>query len=152
MFVSMYICSMNIYRGTQAHHREIMNVWEASVRETHDFLTEADIVHYKELIGSDYINQLSLYCTKQDGRITGFIGLSDGMVQMLFIAPTVRGRGIGKRLLQYAIDEHGINQVDVNEQNQQALDFYRYMGFEVTSRTEVDGAGKPYPILKMHLL
>jgi putative acetyltransferase len=143
---------MNIYQATQAHHPEIINVWEASVRATHHFLSEADIVHYKELISNDYIKHVSLYCTKQGGRITGFIGLSDGMVQTLFIDPAVRGQGIGKRLLQYAIDEHGINQVDVNEQNQQALGFYQYMGFEVTSRTEVDGAGKPYPILKMHLV
>ena len=143
---------MNIYRVTKAHHPEIINIWEAAVRKTHHFLTEDDIVRYKELISTNYINHVSLYCTKQDERITGFIGLSEGMVQMLFIDPAKHGRGIGKRLLQYAINEHSINQVDVNEQNEQALGFYRYMGFEVTSRAELDGAGKPYPILKMHLV
>ena len=143
---------MNIYQAAEEHHPEIINIWEASVRATHHFLTEADIARYKELIKNDYINRVSLYCTRHHDRITGFIGLRDGMVQMLFIDPAMRGQGIGKRLLQYAINERGINQVDVNEQNLQALNFYRYMGFEVTGRIETDGAGKPYPILKMHLI
>lgn len=142
---------MNIYQAGHEHYPEIIKVWEASVKATHHFLTDADIAHYKVLISTQYIYNMSLYCTKEDGRITGFIGLSDGMVQALFVDPAARGQGVGKRLLQYAINEHGVSQVDVNEQNEQALGFYLNMGFEVTGRTDVDGAGKPYPILKMHL-
>jgi putative acetyltransferase len=41
----------------------------------------------------------------------------------------------------------GARRVDVNEQNPQALGFYRRFGFEVVSRDAVDGLGLPYPIL-----
>jgi len=143
---------MNIYQATQTHYNELIEVWEASVRATHHFLTENDILHYKHLILNTYFEQVRLFCTKNNGSINGFIGINDDMVHMLFIHPAARGTGAGKRLLQYVIDNHQINKVDVNEQNQQALGFYKYMGFEVIGRSEVDGAGKPYPILAMQLV
>jgi putative acetyltransferase len=41
--------------------------------------------------------------------------------------------------------------VDVNEQNDQAVGFYRRMGFEVAGRSAVDGLGQPFPLLHMRL-
>jgi putative acetyltransferase len=68
---------------------------------------------------------------------------------MLFIHPAYRGKGVGRALLVYAVDTLGILRVDVNEQNEQAVDFYKYFGFKVVGRTELDGMGKPYPILNL---
>ena len=39
----------------------------------------------------------------------------------------------------------------MNEQNPQAIGFYLKMGFEVESRDELDGLGKPYPLLHLRL-
>ncbi|SPU55612.1 Uncharacterized N-acetyltransferase YjaB [Brevundimonas vesicularis] len=41
--------------------------------------------------------------------------------------------------------------VDVNEQNIQALGFYERLGFKVTSRSAVEGQGRPYPLLHLRL-
>jgi putative acetyltransferase len=41
--------------------------------------------------------------------------------------------------------------VDVNEQNEQAVGFYRHLGFEVEGRSSVDGLGLPFPLLHMRL-
>lgn len=38
---------------------------------------------------------------------------------------------------------------NVNEQNEQAVGFYKKMGFNVTERTEVDDLGRPYPLLSL---
>jgi hypothetical protein len=43
------------------------------------------------------------------------------------------------------------DELDVNEQNPQALGFYFKQGFEVIGRSEVDGMGQPYPLLHMRL-
>ncbi len=43
------------------------------------------------------------------------------------------------------------DELDVNEQNPQALGFYLKQGFEVIGRTEHDGMGQPYPLLHMRL-
>ena len=151
-----YICSIamknnTIYTATSADYPEIIAVWEASVRATHHFLTEDDIQFYKLLILNEYLDLVAVYCTKENDKITGFLGLSDDMVQMLFIHPDARGMGIGKQLLQYAIYNKGIKKVDVNEQNTQAVGFYQHLGFVIKDRLPVDGAGKPYPILSMEL-
>ncbi len=38
---------------------------------------------------------------------------------------------------------------NVNEQNEQAVGFYKKVGFKVTGRSEVDDLGKPYPLLNL---
>jgi putative acetyltransferase len=140
-----------IYQADATDFDEIITVWEAAVRSTHDFLTERDIQAYKSLIYNEYLALQDLYVTKENDAITGFIGINDDLVQMLFIDPSCRGTGIGTQLLNYAIDTHGINKVDVNEQNEQALGFYKHFGFMVTERSEGDAAGKPYPVLSMEI-
>ncbi len=58
---------------------------------------------------------------------------------------------MGKILLTYGVENFGVTNVDVNEQNVQAVEFYKHMGFETYMRTDVDDHGKNYPILKMRL-
>ncbi len=70
-------------------------------------------------------------------------------LEMLFLSKTARGRGIGKRLLQYGMEHYGVNELTVNEQNPLARGFYEHMGFEVYKRTELDEEGNPYPLLYM---
>ena len=70
---------------------------------------------------------------------------------MLFISPEHRGTGVGKLLLNHAVNELGGTKADVNEQNPQAVGFYEHLDFKVTSRSLVDGLGKPFPLLHMQL-
>ena len=70
---------------------------------------------------------------------------------MLFIAGEQRGKGFGKKLMQYGIEQYDVNFLTVNEQNPLAKSFYEYMGFKTYKRTELDEQGNPYPILYMRL-
>ncbi len=130
----------------------VVEVWEASVRATHHFLTEDDIQFFKKLV-PDALAQLEhLDCVRDDeGQVAGFIGVEGKEVASLFIHPDWRGLGIGRRLIEYAIKTLGTTDVEVNEQNEQAVGFYERMGFEVVSRSELDGMGKPFPLLHMRL-
>ncbi len=128
---------------------EVMQVWEASVRATHHFLKEKDIVLFRELIPS-YFGAVQLFAVRDTGyRILGFLGTSEDTIEMLFIHPDARGKGIGSTLLDYAVNKLHLQKVDVNEQNEQAFGFYTCKGFTVASRSEQDGTGKPYPILHL---
>lgn len=130
----------------------VVDVWEASVRATHHFLTEADIQFFKPLVqlGLPHVEHL-LAMRDRDGLVIGFIGVVDHKIEMLFIDPAWRGQGIGRQLLTHAVEVLAATLLDVNEQNPQALGFYERMGFEVFARTERDGSGKPFPLLLMRL-
>jgi len=133
-------------------YTEIVEVWEASVRATHDFLPEESIQYFKPLILNDFLDAVKLACaTNESGEILGFIGVAEGNIEMLFIAPENRGTGIGKTLLLHGLNELGASKVDVNEQNPQAIGFYEHMGFKRVGRSEEDGMGKPFPLIHMAL-
>ena len=129
-----------------------VDTWEASVRATHHFLKEEDILYFRPLILNSYLDAVALRSAKDNqGKILGFLGVSENNLEMLFIHPDKSGMGIGSKLLDYAIEELQVQKVDVNEQNEQALGFYLKKGFEVIGRSALDGSGKPYPILHMKL-
>lgn len=137
---------------TKHDYERVMEVWEGTVRATHHFLKEKDILVYKELIFNKYLDLVDLYgFTDESGVLYGFIGISGDALQMLFVDAKMRGKGIGKKLMDYALQEKRVRTVDVNEQNEQALGFYKHVGFVITGRSERDDAGKPYPILSMKL-
>ncbi|WP_299001825.1 GNAT family N-acetyltransferase [uncultured Shewanella sp.] len=131
---------------------EMLNVWENSVRATHNFITEDDIAFFKPIIIEQAFPAVTLKCIKnKQGSILGFVGVHDAKVEMLFILNEARGQGIGQRLLRYAIEQLNVTKVDVNEQNPQAVGFYEHMGFTIVSRSPLDDMGKPFPILHMAL-
>jgi putative acetyltransferase len=132
-------------------YEKLITVWESSVRATHHFLSENDIMTYRSLILTEYFDQVRLYAVKFEKKVMGFIGINEKSIQMLFIHPEARGKGLGKTLIDFAKDKHDVNTVDVNEQNEQAVGFYEKLGFVTYERTEQDGAGKPFPILSMAL-
>ncbi|GAA4889980.1 GNAT family N-acetyltransferase [Ferrimonas pelagia] len=143
---------MKIEQALPQHYSEMLAVWEDSVRATHDFISEADIAFFKPIIIEQAFPAVTLRIAKNDtGAIVGFIGVAEQSIEMLFLRGSARGQGVGKRLLQYAIEKWNVNKVDVNEQNPQAVGFYQHMGFKVTSRSPLDGMGKPFPILHMSL-
>lgn len=41
--------------------KEITDVWEASVRETHHFLLESDILFYRPLIENEYLQSINVF-------------------------------------------------------------------------------------------
>ncbi|WP_431023536.1 acetyltransferase [Halomonas sp. H5] len=143
---------MNVESAGKQDYLTLIEIWEASVRATHGFLAEEDLQELKPLILDQYLDVVELMCFKNDeGEILGFCGVHDGNIEMLFVSPEARGKGVGSLLAQYAIEAQGATRVDVNEQNHQALGFYRHIGFSVTGRSPLDGQGKPYPLLHMEL-
>lgn len=83
------------------------------------------------------------------GTMQAFMGIGGEMLEMLFVDPGWRGRGIGRALVELATGCRGVVRVDVNEQNPQTAGFYERMGFCVTGRSETDGEGRPFPLLHM---
>lgn len=129
---------------------ELLTVWEASVRATHLFLSDAEILQIKEYVPQALQGIAHLIVAEDDaGAAVSFMGIEDGRLEMLFLSPAARGQGLGRRLLEYGITRYGVRELTVNEQNPQAVGFYEHMGFATYRRTETDEQGGPYSILYM---
>lgn len=143
-------------------------LWEASVRATHDFLSEEDIPFFRQMVRNEALAAVDLYVirdtddrtdrafgsggtdgtdgnrgstatgqtgetgrdsrTNEFGGFTAFAGVAGDMLEMLFVAPGMRGKGFGRQLVNHVTRHCGVRRVDVNEQNPQAAGFLRTDG------------------------
>lgn len=134
----------------ETDYPRLIEIWESAVLNTHDFLKEEDFLYYKKQLPV-YFQYVTLVGFEQEGILAGFMGIAEENLEMLFVDNDYRGTGIGKKLIAYATANLHVTKVDVNEQNTQAVGFYKYMGFKIVRRSELDGEGKEYPILHMQL-
>ena len=130
--------------------QDLLKVWESSVRATHLFLSEDEINNIKKYVPEALLGVPHLVVAEnENGNPIGFMGISGHMLEMLFISNDSRGKGTGKQLLRYGIENYSVSELAVNEQNPLAKGFYEHMGFTVYKRTELDEQGNPYPLLYM---
>ena len=142
--------SSKIYTAGPEDYDTIVDVWEQSVRATHDFVTPDDIDRFKPLIRNEMLpNTNVVYMKDDEGRISGFAGVVGDKIEMLFVSPRYFGKGIGKKLFWHAVCEMHAYKLDVNESNVSAVNFYMRQGCKVIGRSPLDGMGKPYPILHL---
>lgn len=129
---------------------QLTQVWERSVKATHLFLSDDKITEIKKFV-PDTLSEIAhlVIAINEAGDAIGFMGVEDSKIEMLFISPDERGKGLGKAFIEYGIEHFAINQVTVNEQNPQAIGFYEHLGFSVYNRTDTDEEGRPYPLLYM---
>lgn len=176
----MFIADITAANRSDALVAQLAEVWERSVRATHTFLTEDGITELRPVVpealrgvehlsvafdGGDEpsVDGLSKGISETsaalaDGNVlcdtaipVGFMGVDGDRLEMLFLDLSARGHGLGRRLLTHAIEKLGVVELTVNEQNPAARGFYEHMGFRVVSRSPVDDAGRPYPLLTMRL-
>ena len=131
----------------------LLEIWEASVRATHLFLSEEEIGSIREYVPQALEGIAHLIAAEEEtGCPAAFMGIEDGSLEMLFIAPEERGKGLGKRLIRYGLEHYDVTRLAVNEQNLQARGFYEHMGFRVYKRADsivaptrkTDGSGRGF--------
>ena len=144
--------SIKIKKYQDEYKSEIINLWEKSVLSTHRFLKENDFIAIRKPLREMDFESLNVFCLMNECEIIGFIGLDKTKIEMLFLDPDYIGKGFGKQLIEFAFSNFHAGRVDVNEQNTNAVEFYKKFGFEPFEKTEKDNLGKGYPLLKMRLI
>lgn len=130
--------------------KQLLEVWESSVKATHLFLSENEIEEIKKYVPQALNEIPHLIIVENENQVPiGFMGIAEQHLEMLFISDEERGKGLGSELLKYGIEKYLINDLAVNEQNPLAKGFYEHMGFKVYKRTDYDEQGNPYPLLYM---
>lgn len=137
--------------SAEADREVLVDLWARSVRATHHFLTEMHFHEIHSIVSGQYLKENNVWIAAgRDGQPLGFMGLRDSHIETLFIHPDWRGKGIGKDLIRFALQESENSlTVDVNEQNEAAVGFYIHMGFSCIGRDELDPDGRPYPVLHL---
>lgn len=131
---------------------QLIEVWEDSVKATHLFLSNEEIKNIKKYVPQALKGVSHLIIIKNENNIPiAFMGIEDKKLEMLFIKNSERRKGLGKKLLNYGIENYNIKELVVNEQNPNAKGFYEHLGFRVYKRSATDKQGNPYPILYMIL-
>lgn len=131
---------------------QLVEVWERSVKATHLFLSDCERETIKQFVPQALKEIPHLVVAQKGGKVlVAFMGVEAQRLEMLFLSPEERGRGLGRQLLEYGIRQFSIRELTVNEQNPLAKGFYEHMGFQVYKRTECDEQGNPYPLLYMTL-
>jgi putative acetyltransferase len=143
---------MEIRGAIPADRDRLLDVWLRSVRATHTFVPEEEIQSMMPQVRDYLASESEFWVLCEDsGMVMGFMGMTGGRMDSLFLAPEYHGKGGGRRLVRYAQELHGELTVDVNEQNTAARGFYEACGFIVVGRSEMDDQGRPYPLLHMRL-
>ena len=144
---------MRIRPARTEDHTALVSLWERSVRATHGFLTNEDILSLRPLVAEALAQptiEWWVLASDADAPL-GFLGFANDAIEALFIDPDHTGAGGGRRLIAHAqtlADDRPLT-VEVNEQNEAAVGFYAAQGFVVFDRMPTDSAGRPFPLLRM---
>lgn len=71
------------------------------MRATHDFLVEGDIEFYRPFVREN-CEKLPLLLHYEGDEIVAFLGYDMTSIEMLFVDPDYRGKGIGRDLIEWA--------------------------------------------------
>ncbi|MBK4714881.1 MULTISPECIES: acetyltransferase [Tenebrionibacter/Tenebrionicola group] len=140
---------ISIRRPRHDEGEQLIAIWCRSVDATHHFLSAEYRAELEPLVRS-FLPEAPLWvAVNAHDEPVGFMILSGQHMDALFVDADRRGRGVGRILVEHALSQAPELTTNVNEQNEQAVGFYKKMGFKVTGRTEIDDRGKPYPLLNL---
>ncbi|PPF43196.1 GNAT family N-acetyltransferase [Pseudoclavibacter sp. AY1F1] len=142
---------MSIRPAVTADFPALHALWRRSVEATHAFLSRSQL----DAIAVDvrgYLPRLSdLRVAAQGDEVAGFIAVEGDTIEALFVDAKAQGCGVGSALLRSVLAGRTTLRVDVNEQNPSGRAFYASRGFIEVGRSELDGEGRPFPLLHLQL-
>ena len=78
------------------------------MKATHLFLSDDEINIIKQYVPQALKEvPVLVVAENRNGSPEGFRGVADKMLEMIFVSNESRGKGIGKKLLQYGIENYG---------------------------------------------
>lgn len=126
-------------------------IWFKASQSAHAFLGSERLQRHRELVETVYLPDTEVWVATRNGKTVGFIGLIDSFIGALFVAPNAQGSGVGYALAAHALALKGRLELQVYQSNENALAFYRRLGFAETGRVDEDDEGLPFAVVKMRL-
>lgn len=73
-----------------------------------------------------------------DGLIKGFLQMKEREICKIYVDTFFQSKGIGKELIEYAINEYDANNLWALEKNERAISFYTKHGFNLTGEKKFE--------------
>lgn len=83
-----------------------------------------------------------------DGIIRGFMEIDGQEIVKFYVDSFFKGKGIGKRMMNYALSHFDIKYLWALEKNEDALGFYQKMGFKISDERKLEEGTSEY-LLKL---
>lgn len=109
---------------------KIMEIWLNSNIEAHNFIDKSYWEKNFEMV-KNALPQADIYIYEENNNIMGFVGLVENYIAGIFVEKNFRGKGTGKKLLDYAKSIKNNLTLNVYEKNIDAVKFYKREGFTV---------------------
>lgn len=81
-----------------------------------------------------------------DGILRGLVGLDGKEIKKLYVDPCFQGRGVGARLLRYAVEKRGAAFLWALEKNTRGVAFYQRHGFFPSGQRKLEEGTAEYLI------
>ncbi|SOC92194.1 Acetyltransferase (GNAT) domain-containing protein [Rhizobium sp. AN5] len=134
-----------------ADTQNLSRIWLDASLLAHPFIGTQRLREQQRLIEDTYLPLSETFVATQAGDPVGFISLLDSFIGGLFVAPAQQGKGIGRRLIAHALGLKGELSLEVYTANEQAMRFYRSLGFLEVSRRSTDDGGLPFENARLSL-
>lgn len=116
---------------------KVMNIWLTTNIQAHDFISKDYWINHFEMV-QEILPTAEVY-VYEEGKLKGFIGVTDGYIAGLFVLATEQSKGIGKQLLDFVKTQYNQLILAVYEKNIRAICFYQKQDFVMT-HTSVEAA------------
>ncbi|MFB6156505.1 MAG: GNAT family N-acetyltransferase [Haloferacaceae archaeon] len=98
---------------------------------------EEGVLKQREGFFRDAYRRATCHLLYVDDDLAGFVSARrDGYILFLAVAPEMRGKGFGRRLVAEVAEDHRTVTCHARTTNDDALRFYEHVGFEVERRVD----------------
>ncbi|KAJ53036.1 putative acetyltransferase [Clostridium tetanomorphum] len=110
----------------------VMKIWKEATIKAHDFIPEKYWIENYSIVKEEYIPKSETYVYLEESDIKGFISVINGeYIGALFIDVSCQGKGIGRKLIDYVRNIYNKLSLSVYKDNENAVNFYKKIGFQV---------------------
>lgn len=128
--------------------QEVLSTWENASNLAHPFLSADFQDQVRHDIPKLYLPNAETWVAEVDSNVVGFIALIGNEIGALFVHPTFHGKGIGKTLMDKAVELYSQLELEVFKANSIGRKFYTKYGFEDVSEEVHEATGNKVLRLK----
>lgn len=130
---------------------KIMDIWLKSAIKAHDFIDEEYWNNNYNTVKDVYIPMSDTFVYEDEENIKGFISIiNNEFIGALFVDIDCQGNGIGKKLINYAMNKYKKLNLAVYKDNKKSVDFYMNRGFKIVKEQEDEDSGYKEYIMEIH--